>query len=66
MERVASVTHGFVGADLSALVRESALAAVRRAIHSPVAGSTVMETCVEECDLERAMHLVKPSAMREV
>ncbi|CDF35379.1 unnamed protein product [Chondrus crispus] len=56
MSMLARVCHGFVGADLSALWRESVTMAIRR------------EPCGRVCydDIFNALKLVKPSALREV
>ncbi len=56
IDRLAARTHGFVGADLRALVTEAAMIALRRADTSPV---------VQRADFETAMATVDPSAMRE-
>lgn len=54
LDRVAARTHGFVGADLSALVTETVLAAARREA-----------TAVAEQDFEDALSVAEPSAMRD-
>ncbi|KAJ1734050.1 AAA+-type ATPase [Coemansia biformis] len=59
VDALAAVTHGFVGADLAALLRESAVAAIRR--HDR-AGALA----VGYADAEAAMKVVRPSTMREV
>jgi len=70
--RLASVTYGFVGADLEALCREAAMACLRR--HLPGidrdAGSVPVETLnrleVSVDDFQVALREVEPSAIREV
>ena len=63
-DRVASQTHGFVGADLESLMTEAAMVALRRGrrddADAPVTGLTVTRA-----DVEAAMTAVDPSAMRE-
>ncbi|KAK9467690.1 P-loop containing nucleoside triphosphate hydrolase protein [Lipomyces arxii] len=61
--RVASKTHGFVGADLSALVREAVMQAVSRA---DAESKEVTEMEVIESDFTAAMLSVRASAMREI
>jgi transitional endoplasmic reticulum ATPase len=56
LDRVASRTHGFVGADIATLTTEAAMHALRRTREKP---SVVRE------DFEAALRLVEPSAMRE-
>ncbi|WP_415381833.1 AAA family ATPase [Halosimplex sp. TS25] len=56
LERVASRTHGFVGADLHTLTTEAAMHALRRTRDDPQ---------VTREDFEAAMRAVEPSAMRE-
>ena len=63
LDRLAARTHGFVGADLKALVTEAAMAALRRARTGDGDPATVEVT---REDVESAMAAVDPSAMREV
>ncbi|MDZ7702677.1 MAG: AAA family ATPase [Halobacteriales archaeon] len=63
LDRLAARTHGFVGADLKALITEAAMAALRRARAGDGDPRTV-EVTPE--DVETAMAGVEPSAMREV
>ena len=64
VDRLASRTHGFVGADLESLASEAAMHALRRArredAHVPVTDLRVTRE-----DFEAAMASVDPSAMRE-
>jgi transitional endoplasmic reticulum ATPase len=71
LDSLAEKTHGFVGADLAALCREAAYAAIRRALAadgeldfaaSPAAGRPIE---VRQEDFEKALSNVAPSAMRE-
>ncbi len=71
-DHLASVTHGFVGADLEALCREAAMTCLRR--HLPAidldAGSVPIELLqkleVTMEDFLIALRGVEPSAVREV
>jgi transitional endoplasmic reticulum ATPase len=64
VERLASRTHGFVGADLESLAKEAAMTALRRSRRSGD-GISVTELSVTRADFESAMASVEPSAMRE-
>ncbi|AEK73883.1 cell division protein CDC48 [Thermococcus sp. 4557] len=74
LEELAEVTHGFVGADLAALAREAAMAALRRLIkegkidfeaeHIPK--EVLEELKVTRRDFYEALKMVEPSALREV
>jgi SpoVK/Ycf46/Vps4 family AAA+-type ATPase len=59
---LAEDAHGFVGADLSALCSEAAMAALRRLISS--AGGANCAVTVEDFNYSKA--IVRPSALREV
>ncbi|SEW30552.1 CDC48 family AAA ATPase [Natrinema salifodinae] len=73
LERYAESTHGFVGADLENLVRESAMCALRR-VRSSSPGDADTELSIDrpeaveivDADVETALHGIEPSAMREV
>jgi transitional endoplasmic reticulum ATPase len=59
--------HGFVGADIAALVREAAMEAFRRHVGgAPVTPSMVEGLRVSRVDFVGAQRRVKPSAMREI
>ena len=72
LDRLAQVTHGFVGADLQSLAREAAMARLRRVFakldfeldHLPE--ETLDGLMVEMEDFQQALALVEPSAIREV
>ncbi|WP_297521219.1 CDC48 family AAA ATPase [Thermococcus sp.] len=74
LDELAEVTHGFVGADLAALAREAAMAALRRLIkegkidfeaeHIPK--EVLEELKVTRRDFYEALKMVEPSALREV
>ena len=71
IDRLAFVTHGFVGADLAALAREAAMYAVRRLMPSidfareviPEAAILALEVTMD--DFLNALREIEPSAIRE-
>ncbi|SIR11714.1 transitional endoplasmic reticulum ATPase [Haladaptatus litoreus] len=65
IERLAATTHGFVGADLHALVTEAAMAALRRARDEGSDDEELLSVEVTREDFNTAMASVEPSAMRE-
>lgn len=62
---ISSKTHGYVGADLSALCRESVMKTIQRGLSE---GITLDENLlkVSMSDVENAMLEIRPSAMREI
>ncbi|MGB6680289.1 MAG: CDC48 family AAA ATPase [Candidatus Bathyarchaeia archaeon] len=72
LEKIADVTHGFVGADLQALCKEGAMRALRKVLpeidlESQVIPPKVIEELkVSMDDLVDALKDVEPSVMREV
>src|SRR5713101_7596200 len=72
LERLAFLTHGFVGADLSALAREAAMHAIRRLMPSidfeqeviPEEAILALEVTMD--DFLNALREIEPSAIREV
>ncbi|MFX1331381.1 MAG: CDC48 family AAA ATPase [Promethearchaeota archaeon] len=72
LQRLASVTHGFVGADLAALAREAAMEALRRALPhvDPETGDippdVLRDLFVTQNDFDIALSGISPSALREV
>jgi transitional endoplasmic reticulum ATPase len=72
LDRLAEVTHGFVGADLEALCREAAMSSLRRALPDldlsgaqiPYAQLAALD--VRMADFRAALRDVEPSAVREV
>ena len=72
LAQLAKVTHGFVGADLQALVKEAALLAVRRVLpqinmeEARIPAKVLNKIRVRMGDFEDALRDVQPSAMREV
>ncbi len=74
LEELAEKTHGFVGADLAALAREAAMAALRRLIQEgkidfeaeSIPKEVLEELKVTRRDFYEALKMVEPSALREV
>ncbi|WP_049982983.1 AAA family ATPase [Halorubrum sp. BV1] len=63
LDRIASRTHGFVGADIEGLAQEAAMTALRRARTTDSAA--LDDVTVTKADFEAAHSAVEPSAMRE-
>ncbi len=72
LDLLADITHGFVGADLAALCREAALAALRRLfpdfefVQGAFSFDQLLSLRVEMVDFRTALTEVEPSALREV
>ena len=68
LDGLAATTHGYVGADLEALCRESAINALRRNLgpHQALEDLELGSLTVEQADFEQALRHIKPSAVREV
>ncbi len=72
LERLASQTHGFVGADLESLCREAALRALRRIMpeldfaQTSIPYDVLMSLEVTGADFQAALNDVEPSAIREI
>ncbi len=72
LERLAGITHGFVGADLAALCREAAMSALRRLMpdidfrKTEIPYDKLAALKIEAADFESALAEVEPSALREV
>ncbi|MHA1713266.1 MAG: CDC48 family AAA ATPase [Candidatus Ranarchaeia archaeon] len=70
--KLASVTYGFVGADLEALCREAAMKALRRYLpkisleDESIPPEILEKIVVTQKDFQNALREVQPSAMREV
>ncbi|MFC7203775.1 CDC48 family AAA ATPase [Haloferax namakaokahaiae] len=64
IDRFASRTHGFVGADLESLAKEAAMTALRR-LRRENDELSVEGLTVTRADFDAAMATVEPSAMRE-
>jgi len=71
LDRLASATHGFVGADLASLAREAAMKCLARYVpelelDKPVPPQVLETMRVTQSDFSEALREVEPSAMREV
>jgi transitional endoplasmic reticulum ATPase len=73
LEKIADVTHGFVGADLSALAKEAAMIVLRKVLpdlkldqEEPIPKEVLERMIVSYEDFVEALRVVRPSAMREV
>jgi transitional endoplasmic reticulum ATPase len=73
LDELAGVTHGFVGADISALTKEAAMIVLRRILPriNLKDGDEIPEEILKELrvchkDFKDALRVVRPSAMREV
>ncbi|MGO9006212.1 MAG: CDC48 family AAA ATPase [Beijerinckiaceae bacterium] len=72
LERLAGMTHGFVGADLAALCREAAMGTLRRSLPAldiggpAIPDDEIAALKVEWDDYLSALSDVAPSALREV
>lgn len=72
IDRLAAITHGFVGADLMALCREAAMICLRRIMpkidfaSASIPYDTLSKLEVHMDDFTHALQEVEPSAIREV
>jgi len=72
MNKIADITHGFVGADLAALSRESAMNALRRILpdidleEQTIPREILERLFVTKYDFMDALRSISPSALREV
>jgi len=73
LDGIAEMTHGFTGADLAALVKEAALAALRRFIkeedidlNQPIPASKLEKLKVTMSDFMSALKVIQPTLIREV
>jgi transitional endoplasmic reticulum ATPase len=72
LDEIAGRTHGFVGADLEALTKESAMSVLRKNLpdlkieEEQISQEFLDSLVVREDDFENALKNVRPSAMREV
>jgi transitional endoplasmic reticulum ATPase len=71
-EKIAAVTHGFVGADLEYLCKEAAMKCLRRLLpelnleDEKIPPETLEKLIITKSDFDNAIKEVMPSAMREV
>jgi transitional endoplasmic reticulum ATPase len=72
LEKLAEITHGFVGADLEALAREAAMSALRKILPkidfelSDIPYETLLRLQITMDNFLEAMKEIEPSAIREV
>lgn len=73
LEKLAGTTHGFVGADLAALAKESAMNVLRRVLpdlnlkeDKAISKEVLEKLYVTKDDFEAALRVIRPSALREV
>jgi len=73
LEKIASITHGFVGADLAALCKETAMIVLRKVLpdinfkeNETLPQEILNKLRIREMDFLEALRSVRPSAMREV
>ncbi len=73
LDELARITHGFVGADISALTKESAMNVLRKILpkiemkeDEPIPEEILQGLKVTNKDFQEALRIVRPSAMREV
>ena len=72
LERLARLTHGYVGADLAALAREAGLIAIRRMApkidfsRSVIPFMLLSKLWITDSDFDDAMRTIRPSTLREV
>jgi len=71
LRELASLSHGFVGADLSALAREAAMRALRRFLpeidfDKPIPLSLLERMKVTDRDFKEALKQIEPSSLRDV
>jgi transitional endoplasmic reticulum ATPase len=72
LNEIASITHGFVGADLAALIKESAMNVLRKNLSKikldddTIPPEVLEKLVVKQSDFMDALKVVRPSAMREV
>ena len=73
LDKIAEMTHGYTGADIAALVKEAALAALRRFISEekidlsqPIPAEKLRQLKVTMKDFMEAMKHVQPSLIREI
>ncbi len=73
LEEIANLTHGFVGADLEALAKESAMNVLRKYLpqmkldeEEQIPQEVLEKLIIKHKDFTEALKVVRPSAMREV
>ncbi|MFH1053247.1 MAG: CDC48 family AAA ATPase [Candidatus Woesearchaeota archaeon] len=73
LKDIANITHGFVGADLSALAKEAAMIVLRRILpdlnlsgEEAIPNEMLEKLRIFQKDFKEALKVVRPSALREV
>ena len=73
LKDLAAITHGFVGADVSALAKEAAMIVLRRIFpdlrlqeEEPIPKDILEKLRITQKDFKEALKVVRPSALREV
>ena len=72
LEKLAQITHGFVGADLEALCREAAMNAIRKVLPEinwqleEIPEEILMNLKVKMSNFQEAFNEIEPSALRDV
>src|SRR3989338_7708319 len=74
LDKISEITYGYVGADIAALCKESAMHALRRILpelgvmkeDKPIGNDLLKKLIVDKDDFDHALKIVAPSAMREV
>ena len=73
LDKIAEITHGFVGADIAALCKEAAINVLRRVLPDLKLGEKeeipkeiLEKLIVTDKDFREALKIVRPSALREV
>jgi transitional endoplasmic reticulum ATPase len=71
LDEISEYTYGFVGADLAALARESAMCALRRYLpeidlDKPIPVEVLEKMAVRKEDFMESLKLIEPSSLREV
>lgn len=73
LKEIATITHGFVGADLASLAKESAMIVLRRVLpdlkydtEEQIPTEVLEKLQILKKDFKEALKVVRPSALREV
>ena len=73
LDEIASITHGFVGADLESLCKEAAMNVLRKVLpkinldsEEEISQEILNQLVIKHIDFMDALKVVRPSAMREV
>lgn len=72
LDRIAKVTHGFVGADLEILAKEAAMRSIRKILpkldleEEKIPLEILQKIVITDDDFKEALKEVRPSALREV